>query len=224
VAWRAESVRSDRDAPPLAARRPRSGGLFGGGASGNEQLTAVTGAVLLVLLAALGVTIVRIGGLLNEHMFLGMLLLGPVALKISSAGYRFVRYYTASPRYRAKGPPPAMMRAIAPIVVISTVVVFASGVALLFAGSSSRSTLLPLHKVSFIVWLAFTALHVLGHLAELPAALRAAGRSERPWDDLGAGRGGRALSLAAALVGGLVLALVVESRFGVWAHLHHHLH
>jgi hypothetical protein len=223
VASDAESLRSDRDAPSVPAPRPRSGRLFGGGASGNERLTALTGVVLLVLLAALGVTIVRIGGLLNEHMFLGMLLLGPVALKISSTGYRFVRYYTANPRYRAKGPPPAIMRAIAPIVVISTVVVFASGVALLYA-PSSRSTLLPLHKVSFFVWLAFTALHVLGHLAELPAALRAGGRSDRPWDDLGAGRAGRALSLAAALVGGLLLALVVESRFDVWAHLHHHLH
>jgi hypothetical protein len=170
------------------------------------------------------VTIVRIGGLLNEHMFLGMLLLGPVALKLSSTGYRFVRFYTANPRYRAKGPPPAIMRAIAPIVVISTVVVFASGVVLLFAGPSSRSTLLPLHKISFFVWLAFTGLHVLGHLGELPGALRGPASSERAWDDFGAGRGGRALSLAAALVGGLVLALVVESRFGVWAHFHHHLH
>jgi hypothetical protein len=224
VAWRAQSAQSDRDGSAFAARRSLRSGLFGGGASGNERLTAATGALLLVLLAALGVTIVRIGGLLNEHMFLGMLLLGPVVLKLSSTGYRFVRYYTANPRYRSKGPPPAIMRAIAPIVVISTVVVFASGVALLFAGPSSRGTLLPLHKVSFFVWLAFTALHVLGHLAELPEAVRGAGASERPWDDLGAGRGGRALSLAAALVGGLVLALVVESRFGVWDHFHRHLH
>jgi hypothetical protein len=224
VAWRAQSAQSDRDGPAFAAGRSPRSGLFGGGTSGNERLTAATGALLLVLLAALGVTIVRIGGLLNEHMFLGMLLLGPVVLKLSSTAYRFVRYYTANPRYRAKGPPPAIMRAIAPIVVISTVVVFASGVALLFAGPGSRGTLLPLHKVSFFVWLAFTALHVLGHLAELPGALRGAAGSGREWDDFGAGRGGRALSLAAALVGGLVLALVVESRFGVWADVHHHLH
>jgi hypothetical protein len=84
VASNAESLGSDRDAPSLPVPRPRSGRVFGGGASGNEQLTTLAGAVLLVLLAALGVTIVRIGGLLNEHMFLGMLLLGPVALKISS--------------------------------------------------------------------------------------------------------------------------------------------
>jgi hypothetical protein len=197
--------------------------LLAGGAAGNEQLTAATGVVLLVLLAALGVTILRIGGLLNAHMFLGMLLIGPVALKLASTGYRFVRYYSANPRYRAKGPPPAAMRLIAPIVVIATVVVFASGVALLIAGPGSRGTLLPLHKASFVIWLGFMGLHVLGHLAELPAALRRPPSSEpRPWDDRAAGRGGRALSLSAAIVGGLVLALLVESQFASWAHFHHH--
>jgi len=34
--------------------------LLGGGTQGNEQITAVTGVVLIVLLAALGVTILRI--------------------------------------------------------------------------------------------------------------------------------------------------------------------
>jgi hypothetical protein len=198
-----------------------------GGTAGNERLTAATAVVLLVLLAALGVTIVRIGGLLNEHMFLGMLLIAPIALKMGSTGYRFVRYYTADPRYRAKGPPAVVMRLMAPIVVISTIVVFASGVALLFAGPGSRSTLLPLHKVSFFVWLAFTAFHVLGHLGDIDAALLRQRSAERPWDDSGAGRGGRALALAAALVGGLMLALAVESQFSVWANFHgshFHLH
>jgi hypothetical protein len=208
---------------PRGARRAFAR-LFAGGTRGNERLTAATAVVLLGLLAALGVTIVRIGGLLSEHMFLGLVLIGPVALKMASTGYRFVRYYSGEPRYRAKGPPPTTMRVIAPIVVISTVVVFASGVALLIAGPSSRGVLEPLHKVSFIVWLGFTGLHVLGHLAELPGALARSRSSRRPWDDAGAGRGARALALGGALVGGLVLALVVESRFGVWTQLHRHLH
>jgi hypothetical protein len=195
-----------------------------GGTAGNETLTAATAVVLLVLLAALGVTIVRIGGLLTEHMFLGMLLIGPVLLKMASTGYRFARYYTANPPYRAKGPPAMAMRLMAPIVVISTVVVFASGVALLFVGPGSRGTLGPLHKASFIVWLVFTALHVLGHIGDLPGALRRNRGRERPWDDAGAGRGARALSLAGALVGGLVLALLVESQFGAWTQYHSHMH
>jgi hypothetical protein len=55
-----------------------------GGAEGNERLTAMTGAVLLVLLAVEGFTILRIGRLLTLHVFLGMLLLGPVTLKAAS--------------------------------------------------------------------------------------------------------------------------------------------
>jgi len=62
--------------------------LLGGGVDGNEWLTTATG---VVLLAVLGVTIVRIGQLIWLHLFLGLLLLGPVALKLGSAGYRFIR-------------------------------------------------------------------------------------------------------------------------------------
>ena len=197
-------------------------GLFDGGTAGNEQLTALTGVVLILALAAIGVTIVRIGGLLSAHMFIGMLLIGPVILKLASTGYRFIRYYSADPHYRAKGPPAIEMRLLAPLVVLTTVVVFASGVALLFVGPSARGTLTPIHKVSFFVWLAVTALHVLGHLVELPRLLAADSRASRDWDDRGSGRGARALSLAGALVGGLVLALLVESQFPAWAHFHHH--
>jgi hypothetical protein len=131
----------------------------------------LTGIVLFLLLAALGVTILRIGSLIWEHLFIGLLLLGPVALKLGSTGYRFVRYYTRNPVYRRKGPPPPWLRLLAPLVVLSTVVVFASGVVLLLLGPSSRSTLLLVHKASFFVWLAATAVHVLGHLPEVMQVL-----------------------------------------------------
>ena len=62
---------------------------------------------------------------------------------------------------------------MAPILVIATLVVFVSGVALLFAGPSSRDTLLPIHKLSFFVWVGFAALHVLAHLPTVFDALRA---------------------------------------------------
>jgi hypothetical protein len=212
--------------------------LRAGGTGGNERLTTATGIVLLVLLATIGVTLLRLRSLLWVHLFVGMLLIGPIALKLAGTGYRFVRYYTANPRYRRKGPPPAPLRMIAPIVVLTTVIVFASGVALLAIGPSSRSTLLPLHKISFIVWVAFTALHVLGHLPEVAAAvglgaetaskadiLAAVGASEgrdlSAWQAPGAalaGRAGRGLSLAGALAGGTVLAVAVIPQFGPWLH------
>src|SRR4029077_15662097 len=80
----------------LRAGPARAGALTRGGPTGNERLTTAAGAVLLVLLAVLGVTIIRIGQLLWLHLFLGMLLIGPVLLKIGSTGYRFARSYSGS--------------------------------------------------------------------------------------------------------------------------------
>ncbi len=196
--------------------------LLGGGTSGNERLTAATGVLLLVLLAIIGVTILRLGQLLWVHLFVGMVLIGPMLLKLASTGYRFARYYTANPAYREKGPPAAPMRLLAPFVVISTVVVMGSGVALLFAGPSSRGTLFPIHKLSFFAWLAFTGLHVLGHLLDLPTPLRADYRANAGLAGDEPGRDGRVLSLAGVLVAGLVLAVLVIPEFGPWLHAHHH--
>jgi hypothetical protein len=207
------------------------GRLTAGGTDGNERLTATAGAVLIVLLAILGVTILSIRGLLWVHMFVGMLLIGPVVLKLSTTGYRFVRYYTANPRYRQKGPPSLPLRVMAPIVVISTIVVFASGVALLFAGPASRQTLLPIHKVSFVLWLALTALHVLAHLPAIMPALRADyGRSAQLSRDSAQltgdvrGRAGRSLALGSALTAGVVLAVLVIPQFGPWLAAHNFGH
>jgi hypothetical protein len=217
VAHRAHTRELGAAAPPRRSVLKRTAA---GGTDGNEQLTAIVGVILIVLLAALGVTILQIGPLLNAHMFIGMLLIGPVALKMASTGYRFARYYSSDPAYRRKGPPSIELRLLAPLVVATTVVVFATGVALLLVGPGHRGFLGPLHKVSFILWLAVTALHVLGHLARLPAALTADRRSRRTWDDRGSGRGARALLIAGALVGGLMIALLAESQFGAWAHYH----
>lgn len=200
-----------------------------GGPEGNEQLTAVTGAVLVILLAALGITIVRIGQLTWLHLFLGFLLIGPVLLKMSSTGYRFVLYYIKDPSYRIRGAPETWLRLIAPVVVLTTIGVFVTGVALVFVGPVHREPLAEIHKLFFIVWIAFTGLHVLGHLPVMPAALRGFGDwSERiPGRD--DGRLARAIVLAGAVVGGLVLAIVLIPQFATWtAHpalwQHHHHH
>jgi hypothetical protein len=196
----------------------RAGRLTGGGTSGNARLTAASGVLLIAPLAVIGVTLLDLRGLLSVHLFVGMLLIPPVLLKMSTTGYRFLRYYTADAAYRRKGPPPMLLRVIAPGVIISTLVVLATGVALLFIGPSSRGELLPIHKLSFIVWAAFTGVHLLGHLLELPEQLRADfGRSAAFSGDV-TGRSGRVLALAGALVAGVVLAILVIPEFGAWLH------
>jgi hypothetical protein len=202
--------------------RPRfASALTAGGTDGNERLTTVTGAVLIVLLAAIGFTIPQLRQFIWMHLFLGMLLIGPVLLKMASTGYRFIRYYTGNAAYRLNGPPELILRLIGPVVVLSTVAVFVTVIALLIAGPQQRDPWLLLHKVTFIVWVVFMALHVLAHL---PAVGRALGIGQRA--DAAPGAAGRWIALAGALVGGLVLAIVLIPEFSAWtAHsvfLHHH--
>jgi hypothetical protein len=206
---------------PLAPRRPRTiERLRSGGSSGNERLTAATGSLLIVLLAIIGVTILRLGSLLWIHLFVGVVMIGPLLLKLGSTGYRFVRYYTSDPVYRRKGPPALLLRLIAPMVVLTTIVVIGSGVVLLLAGPASRDTFFPLHKISFFVWIAFTAVHVLGHLRSLPAALRGDYATGVGLPGYEPGRDGRVLSLAGALVAGVLLAVLLIPEFGAWLHPH----
>jgi hypothetical protein len=228
---------ASREQTPLAetqgyTQRERSERLTGGGTTGNERLTTVVGATLIVLLAVIGLTILHIRSLLSVHLFVGMLLVPPVLLKFSSTGYRFVRYYTGNPRYREKGPPELALRVIAPMVVLSTLVVFVSGVVLLFAGPSARATWFPIHKDSFFVWVAFMAIHVIWHLPSMPRVLRADYRrfADDGYEDMSGdvtGRAGRVLALSSALVVGAILAIIVIPEFGPWLHgsiglFHHH--
>mgnify|MGYP001181037482 CR=1 FL=1 len=208
---------------------PNAGGLpaafTGGGTDGNERLTSMAGMLLIVLLAVLGVTILRIGQLIWLHLFVGLVLVGPLAVKVASTGYRFARYYARDQAYRSKGPPELVMRLSAPIVVVSTAVVFVSGVLLLALGPRARGQYLLLHKASFVVWLGVTGLHVFGHLPQLARSLRPAGAdSHLPGSAPGAA--GRWLALAGALVAGIVLAIVLIPQFAPWtahsAFLHHH--
>jgi hypothetical protein len=177
---------------------------------GNERLTGITAVALLVLLAVEGVTIVWLRPLLTVHLFVGLLLVPPVALKLASTGYRFIRYYTHDARYRRKGPPLALLRWTAPVVVLSTVVVFASGVWLLLAGPRSRDAVLPIHKIGFILWFMFTSVHVLGHVTALPRVVIGEYASPAP------GRAWRGLALAIALVAGAVIAMALVSHFQAW--------
>jgi hypothetical protein len=191
---------------------PRSGG-----AEGNERLTAMTGAVLLILLAVECYTVLRIGRLLTLHVFLGMLLLGPLALKAGSVLYRFVRYYTGSAPYRRKGPPALPLRLIGPIIVLLTACVFGSGIMVAVTGPSfgAPSGWLVVHRISFIAWCFFIAIHVIAYVPRLPRLLTAEARGRRAMEVLG-GRGTRLTLLIASLLGGLVIALLTVHLAGKW--------
>ena len=139
------------------------------------------GAVLLVLLAGEGVTIVFIGRLLYWHEVLGLILIAPVVLKLASVGWKFMRYYTGAPEYVAQGPPHPLLRfLVGPVTVITTVLVFASGVALIVF-HIHHGIVVGIHKASFVIWLGAMSLHVLAHIQKVWALTsRHDARSLRP--------------------------------------------
>jgi hypothetical protein len=186
-----------------------------GGVAGNARLTGAVAVALLVLLAAEGLTIPFIGQLLGPHIFIGLLLIPPVALKLGSTGYRFVRYYTDDEPYLRKGPPPVALRVLAPGVVLTTVALFGTGVALLFTGPPSN-TLIFAHKLSFIAWVALIAVHMLSHLLELPRLASADWRRHGPREARLAGAGLRASALAGAIVLGVALGFLALSVGKPW--------
>jgi hypothetical protein len=181
---------------------------------GNARLTAGTAVVLLVLLAVEGVTVLQIHQLLTLHVVVGLLLVPPVLLKMASTTWRFAHYYRGDAAYREKGPPHPVLRVLGPFVVVLTVILFASGTALLLAPNGLGGRLLLIHKASFVLWLAVTAVHVLGHLVET-------GRlAPRDWMHHTRRRvphaGVRQLSIAASLVIGAVLAVALVGHVNTY--------
>jgi hypothetical protein len=164
--------------------------------------------VLVVLLAVEGATIPFLGSLLSVHVFVGMLLLGPVALKLASTGYRFVRYYTHRREYVAAGPPAPVMRVlVAPVLVLSTLTLLCSGVLLL--ASPHRGAVLGLHKASFVVWFGACAIHVLAYALRTVRHLVEA----RVHGDLL-----RLVLVLAALAAGVVVAVETYPLAAPWLH------
>ncbi len=192
----------------------------GGGPAGNARLTAWVGLVLFVLLAIEGITLIDIHGLISWHIVVGVLIIGPVALKLASTGWRMVRYYAGSRVYRAAGAPPMPLRLIGPLVILSTLALLATGVAIALIGpDTARAGLagtpispLFLHQASFAVWIVVTTVHVLGRLAPAVRIItgRAVGAVSVP--------GGLVRGVLIAVAGGAAvwLAVVILADSSAW--------
>lgn len=191
-----------------------------GRAEGNERLTAMTGALLLVLFAAEGITVLSVRQLLTLHFFIGMLLIGPVLLKTGSTGYRFARYYTGAAGYRRRGPPAPLLRLLGPLVILTSFAVIGTGVILGFSAPPGAGLWLTLHKATFVLWFGVMTIHVLAYAWRLPRLLGGtAGMRARAGHVL-AGRATRWLLLTASVLTGLLLAMLTVHQAGGWLNAH----
>lgn len=190
---------------------------------GNKRLTAAVGLLLVVpTLVELATIVLGLHQYLSLHVFVGLALIPPIALKLASTGWRFMRYYTRNQEYRVKGAPELVMRLLAPLLVLSTVVLFGSGVAMGLLHGHALSLARSLHGPFSVAWLILVGLHFLVYLKrallsareDVTAATRASVRGARV----------RAYLVAAAIVAGVVVGIAtvpMQHRF-VNLHRGHH--
>lgn len=186
------------------------------GPEGNEHLTAMTGAVLLLGFAVEGITILEIHRLIWLHFVIGFLLIGPVLLKIGSTTYRFARYYAGAPDYRRKGPPAPLLRILGPLVVLTSVAVLGTGVLLALAGPGGQGNWLFLHKAAFVLWFGVMTIHVVAYAPRLPRLLLRGRDRARPAPAAAPGGAARYLALGGALAGGIGVAALAMHLSDQW--------
>lgn len=141
----------------------------------NKRITALAGIVLFVLIIAELVITANIDGLRSEHIFVGVLLAGPLVVKMCSTGFRFFRYYTKSPEFVRAGPPNILLRLLAPFLVIITILVFISGFELALGGHAHERLFHKIHTVGVTLWLPLLAVHIYAYIR------KATGRIAYDW-------------------------------------------
>jgi hypothetical protein len=139
------------------------------GVIGNERLTALVSLVLLVLIVVELVTSAFLRIWLPAHTIVGVLLAGPLLMKMGSTGWRFLCYYTRAPAYVRRGPPLLVLRVLGPVLLITTVVMVGSGIGLVVVGPIQLFLLT--HVFSALVWLPLIVVHSVAHIRQVQSRL-----------------------------------------------------
>jgi hypothetical protein len=183
----------------------------------NTRLTVNAGLVLLVLFAVeVATVIVGPRSVLTPHVVVGLVLVPPLLVKIGSVGWRFLQYYRRNAPFRAQGPPRPLLRALGPVLLLATIVVMASGIALLVSPSSVGGNLKRIHGASFYVWLLLVIAHIALHWRDIR---RMAGRDwSRRTRRAVPGAAVRQTTMLISLAVGLLLSLSLVSQVGSYEH------
>lgn len=203
-----------------------------GGPAGNARLTSLTGLVLLVVIVAELITLLDVTGLIGWHVGIGIVMIALALLKSASTGWRILGYYTGRRPYVTAGPPPTLLRLLGPLVIVTTLGVLGSGLALiaigqrqserpLFSFVGQQISPLTIHQIFFILFAVCTGIHLLARF--IPAVSVLGGRSRGALGADGVpGASGRLMTLTATVLAS-VLAVVLVLPVQGWRHDHHHL-
>lgn len=195
-----------RDIPATVQDGPR--------VAANRRLTALNGALLLLLLMAVAITIIFIRSLLLAHFLVGFALIPPLLLKLFTTGQRFVRYYAGDHDFRRAGAPPLFLRfVVAPVLIASTAAVMGTGIELWLFGARFGSWWVSAHTFSAVAFMGAVFVHMLSHfrvsarvVAEEAGAPNSPGSSTR-----------RSVIIACVILAGVLAAasLTYATPFGL---------
>jgi hypothetical protein len=199
--------------------RPRTGGP-----AGNARLTAWVGMLLLAASVVECATLVSLHRLVAVHIFVGALLVPLALLKTATTTWRMVRYYTGNADYRVAGPPPLLLRLLGPLVVLTSLAVLGTGLALVALGTDGTFRPLltaggftvdafTLHKVAFVLWLGVTSVHALGRLVPAAQLMTNRGGVARAVP----GRPARFTLVVASMAAAAVVGVVVLAASSDWS-------
>lgn len=183
---------------------------------GNSRLTALVGFILLGLFLGELFTLSSLRTLLPLHIFLGLLLIPPLLLKLSSVLWRFFHYYLKNEAYNRAGAPALIARLLGPLLAATTVVLLGSGVMMVV--NIDRAQALNIHRSSYPPWLFFIALHVAIHLKKMVFKGSA---DYRPSEEKVKGKRPRLFISVCSILVGVVLSLATlpaQRTLINWAH------
>ena len=176
--------------------------------------------LLVPILVELATILLGVHTFMSLHVFVGLALIPPVLLKLASTGWRFARYYTHSRAYVAHGPPRLTMRLLAPLLVVATVILFSSGIAMGILHGHALQIARRLHGPTSVIWLVLIGVHVLVYLKRALTSSREDLRANTRRDVQGATW--RRYTLVAALLLGLAAGAATVPAQHRWIDLHRH--
>ncbi|MFD1676365.1 hypothetical protein [Alicyclobacillus fodiniaquatilis] len=182
----------------------------------NERMTAIAGTILFILIVTQLIITANLHALLSVHIFVGVLLSGPIVIKMFSTGFKFVRYYTRNPIFVKSGTPNIWLRLLAPFLVLMTLLVFISGFSLAIIGPTHMGLFFTIHAASVAIWLPLVAVHIYAHIRRATRVTFSDLRQHTSFRVKG--RNGRLGINLAGLIMGAIAAMVMIPVSETWDH------
>jgi hypothetical protein len=185
-------------------------------ADGNTRLTGMSASFVLPLfLIEVATVVLGVKSVITLHVAVGLLLLGPVLLKLASVTYRMVSYHRGVNEYRQRGKPAVAPRLLGGALAVLVVLLLASGLVLILGPNAAHGAARAIHIVTAYLVVLLLIVHIASHFR---TAARLASADIRRRAAPAPGARSRWLALLASLAIGGTLALLLGGRGSTYLH------